>query len=220
MRRLSAKRVKRYIFLRRYAILLVIALVAVTAVLVNRDQTQSTKINPVAYEALLDTIAEGESRGNYNAYYGNANNTQIRFTEMSIGQVIQWQRDYVASGQPSSAAGRYQIIRPTLEKLVNQLKIDQNQKFDEAMQDKMAITLIENQGSLAFVNDQLSRDQFAANIAKEWAALPKIIGSNPEQSYYHGDGLNTARVTIPDIYGAVNSLRDGHQKLRSDSHAN
>ena len=44
---------------------------------------------------------------------------------------------------------------------------------------------------------RLRREEFAHNLSKEWAALPKAVGKNPEQSYYAGDGLNKARLSIP-----------------------
>ena len=166
----------------------------------------STRINPAAYKPLLNTIAKGESRGNYNAYFGNAANNTVTFTNMSIAEVLQWQQSFVQQGNPSSAVGKYQIIRPTLLGLVQQLDLDTNTKFDAVMQDKLAITLLERRGAIDYVNKKLTREQFAANLAKEWAALPKVIGTNPEQSYYADDGINKAQVHIGDVYKALNAL--------------
>lgn len=161
------------------------------------------RIDPTAYKPLLDTIAKGESHSNYNAYYGNASNTTIRFTDMSIAQVLQWQENFVQQGNPSSAVGKYQIIRPTLLGLVQQLHLDTQAKFDDAMQDKMAIALLQRRGVEAYAEKRLSREQFAANLAQEWASLPKATGSNPEQSYYAGDGLNKVQISLADIYKAL-----------------
>ena len=36
-----------------------------------------TMIPPAAYTPLLNVIADGESRGNYNAYFGNAGNRKV-----------------------------------------------------------------------------------------------------------------------------------------------
>ncbi|PLS82068.1 hypothetical protein CYG49_00330, partial [Candidatus Saccharibacteria bacterium] len=116
------------------------------------------------YSVLLDTIARGESKGNYNAYFGNANNTTIQFTKMKVGEVLAWQRDYVAKGSPSNAVGKYQIIQPTLEGLVRQLEIDHNQIFDEALQDRMAVALLERRGAEEFFDKEISREQFAHNL--------------------------------------------------------
>jgi conjugal transfer mating pair stabilization protein TraG len=172
-------------------------LVLVLAIVLEAcTQTMPQKIDPAAYTPILNTIAKGESEGNYNAYFGNAANATIRFTDMSVGEVLAWQQEYVHSGSPSSAVGRYQIIRPTLTGLVQELGLDPAVRFDKTLQDRLAIALLERRGSEAYVGQKLSREQFAANLAREWAALPKVIGDNPEQSYYAGDGLNASRVSI------------------------
>jgi conjugal transfer mating pair stabilization protein TraG len=159
-----------------------------------------------AYTPLLETIAKGESSGNYNAYFGNGGNTTIRFTEMPVSEVLKWQDEFVRQGNYSNAVGRYQIIRPTLLGLVKQQDIDLGARFDEAMQDRLAIKLLERRGSLAYVDKALTRKQFAANLAKEWAALPKVIGENPEQSYYSDDGVNKSRITIDEVLQALANL--------------
>lgn len=173
---------------------------------------QTIYIDPRAYAPLLQVVADGESNGNYNAYFGNAQNNEVRFTDMSIDEVLQWQQAYVQSGSPSSAVGRYQIIRPTLESLVGELDIERSQKFDVAMQDKMAIALMERRGATAYIGGDISREDFAANIAKEWAALPKVKGDQPQQSYYAGDGINKAHISIPQVLQAVDDFKAKHQK--------
>lgn len=165
-------------------------------------------ISPKAYAVLLDTIAEGESRGNYNAYFGNASNTSLRLTDMPVEEVLKWQDAYVAAGNASSAVGRYQIINTTLEGLVAELDIRPSEIFDEKLQDKMAITLLERRGARAFVNDELSAERFAANLSKEWAALPRVIGDRPSDSYYAGDGLNESKISVDKVINAVESFKN------------
>lgn len=164
-------------------------------------------IDPAAYQPLLNTIAKGESKGNYNAYFGNALNREVRFTDMSIEEVMKWQSEYVRQGSPSSAVGKYQIINKTLRGLVSTLDVDPQAKFDEAMQDRMAVALLEKRGSNDFIAKKLSRQQFAASLAKEWAALPRAIGPNPEQSYYAGDGINKVQISIDEVYSALATIK-------------
>ena len=167
---------------------------------------QRLSVNPESYKPLLNLIAKFESGGNYNAYYGNSRNQDIDFTNMSVAQVRQWQQDYVAQGSASSAVGRYQIISTTLDGLVQELNIEPSQKFDQATQDSMAVALLERRGSVDYVNEEVTKEQFAANLAKEWAALPKIIGENPEQSYYAGDGLNKSHVAPQEVLKAIEPI--------------
>lgn len=164
------------------------------------------RIDPAAYAPLLDTIAKGESGGNYNAYFGNPGNTEIRFTSMSVNDVLNWQSDHIAKGNVSNAVGKYQIIQPTLEELVNKLHIDRDQKFDPTLQDELAIALLERRGSIEYVHKKISSEQFAANIAMEWAALPKATGTNPHESYYGSDGINKSTITVAEIYNALGSF--------------
>jgi muramidase (phage lysozyme) len=168
----------------------------------------ATHINPNAYTQLLNTIAEGESRGSYNAYFGHAGNDSIRFTDMTIAEVLQWQKQYVQDGSNSSAVGRYQIIRPTLTKLVHELNVDPDAPFNAVLQDRMAIALLERRGSIEYVDNKISREQFAANLSREWAALPKIMGPNPQESYYAADGVNASRISIDAVYQALDKLKE------------
>lgn len=165
-----------------------------------------TKVHPSAYRPLLDTIAQGESNGNYNAYYSNSANNVVRFTEMSISDVLDWQEDYAKQGHPSTAVGRYQIIRPTLQGLVRQLKLDTSAPFDPALQDKLAIALMERRGSIALVDNKINKETFAHELSKEWAALPIMKGDKPTRSYYDGDGLNKSRTSPKDILTAIDAF--------------
>lgn len=164
-------------------------------------------VDPKTYVALLDLIANAESKDNYNAYFGNAANSEVKFTEMSVGEVLAWQSEYIEQGNASSAVGRYQIINTTLNGLVKELGIDNMQKFDEKTQDRMAIALLERRGAEEYVNKELSKEEFAANIAKEWAGLPKAVGQNPNESYYAGDGLNKSLVKVEQVLDAIEPIR-------------
>lgn len=179
--------------------------VAVAAIALYTS-TMTSPINPQAYAPILETVAKGESNGNYNAYFGRPANTSLKLTDMTIAEALQWQDEYIKAGNPSNAVGRYQIIQPTLEGLVKEMNIQPTEKFDETLQDKMAITLIERRGAQDFVDQKLSTEEFAANLAKEWAALPKVVGTNPHNSYYAGDGLNKSNIPIDTILNALNNF--------------
>ena len=156
---------------------------------------------------LLNTIAKVESKNNYNAYFGNPNNTSIQFTAMTVGEVLAWQKQFVQQGNPSSAVGRYQFIDSTLQGLTRELKIDENAKFDEVLQDRLAVALLERRGVYDYVENKISREDFAHSLSKEWAALPKAIGENPESSYYAGDGLNKAQISVDEMFASIETVR-------------
>ena len=156
---------------------------------------------------LLQTIAEVESNDNYNAYFGNAKNTKVQFTAMSVGEVLNWQQEFIEDGSPSSAVGRYQFLNTTLLGLTKELGIDHDEQFNQLLQDKLAVALLERRGLNEYVDRKMTREEFAHNLSQEWAALPKTIGSNPEKSYYDGDGLNSARLTTSEIMAGIATVR-------------
>lgn len=168
------------------------------------SESNRTNLN---YTSLLDTIAQGESKGNYNAYFGNATNRAINFSAMSVGDVLDWQARYIAEGNPSSAVGRYQFIDSTLRGLVDEMGISHGAIFDANLQDRLAVRLLERRGVKEYVRGQISREQFAHNLSKEWAALPRVIGGDPNASYYAHDGLNQARVKIDQIMTSIAQLK-------------
>lgn len=163
--------------------------------------------DPASYSPLLQLISQAESKGNYNAHFGNASNTTVKFTDMSIAEVREWQAKFVREGNASSAVGKYQIINTTLDGLIQELDLDLAQKFDESTQDRLAIALLERRGSVQYVNQEINNREFAANLAQEWAALPKIVGENPESSYYAGDGLNKSLINSSQVLRAIGNIR-------------
>jgi muramidase (phage lysozyme) len=185
------------------SLIFVVGIIVYAGFMPRRDKP----INPAAFRPLLNLIAEGESNDNYNAYFSNPNNQEVDFTSMTVAEVMTWQKEFVSQGNPSSAVGRYQIINKTLSGLVNQLEVDTNEKFDKKMQDRLAIALLERRGAKDYVNDRISREEFAANLAKEWAALPKVLGDKPHESYYASDGLNQSRVAVSEVLKAINQAQ-------------
>ena len=185
-----------------WGVLLVFGIVGYAIHMSNQPPT----VDPAAYKPLLNLIGRIESNDNYNAYFSNSKNTEIRFTEMTVAEVLAWQANFVAQGNASSAVGRYQIINTTLSGLVSRKIVSADELFSEATQDLLAIALLERRGSLEYVTKQLAPEQFAANLAKEWAALPRVLGGDPNASYYQSDGLNKSRTTVAEVMKAIEPI--------------
>lgn len=186
-----------------FALVSIVGIVSYTGYMQNKQLV----IDQATYQPLLQLIARAESNGNYNAYFGNAANTTTLFTQMSIAEVMNWQAGYIQQGSASSAVGRYQIMDTTLAGLVQKLGLDTSQKFNEPLQDKLAIALLHKRGVEQYVSKEITQDQFAANLAMEWAALPRITGPNPNDSYYASDGLNKSRVTVEEVRKAIDPIQ-------------
>jgi len=171
------------------------------------------KDNPQAAH-LLDFVAGPESGGNYNAYWGHADNTKTDLTAMTLNEVMHFQHNLVAlDHQPSSAAGRYQFMPDTLQGLIKQMGLTGTERFTPEMQDQLAVQLLKNRGLEQWQRGELSDTQFMNNLAYEWASLP-----NPHtgKSQYDGYGPNHALVTpgqVGKVIGEAKSMATGDTNL-------
>ena len=175
-----------------------------------------------AYQAqpVLDLIGRYESRGDYDIVYGGIPKAQRpeKLTAMTIDQVIAWQKQVVAAGAASSAAGKYQIIRKTLEASIAALRMSGARLFDKATQDQLAMHLLRGRGMQRFLDGQIDVDDMALGLAKEWASLPvprDMKGQSRQvkagQSYYAGDGLNKAHATVAEVEQALLVARERYR---------
>lgn len=149
-------------------------------------------------DGLLDIIGMAELSpayaDNYNAEFGNAGQSRLDFTSMSLREVLAHQDARVAAGAPSSAIGRYQFIRGTLRGLVQKHGLSLEQKFTPELQDQLAISLMEEKGLRSFQTGSMSAAQFQRGLAATWASLPT---SSANSATYYQDGLNMSSSKIP-----------------------
>jgi muramidase (phage lysozyme) len=169
-----------------------------------RDHVFAPSATPGSVKGLLDIIGKHESNGNYNAYYKHANNNTKDFTNMTVNEVIQWQRGFINSGSPSSAVGKYQIINKTLVGLKDSMNLTGNEKFSPELQDRMAVKLLEGRGLNSFKNGRMSADSFMLGVSKEWASMPK---DRSGRGYYDGDGLNKSGTGATPVLAAIDDIR-------------
>lgn len=152
----------------------------------------------------LDFIGKIESGSNYNKLVGGKVKSNPGLTEMSVADVLNYQRAMIASGHESTALGKYQIIKGTLTGLVKSGAIGINDKFDQSTQDKAAIALMNQRGRTKYQSNKITVDTYADNLSKEWASLPYNTG----KSYYAGTGSNKSLVARSDFTNALKA-RDG-----------
>lgn len=124
--------------------------------------------------SVLDFIASGESGGRYNVIWDGGNGTEITFDQMTLGEVVEFQKDWTGrKGKHSSAAGRYQFVRKTLTGLVEKYDIPWDTPFTPDTQDALAILLMNEVGLGAYLSGRITPERFAYKVATQWAALPK-----------------------------------------------
>lgn len=172
-------------------------------------------IGSPAMGALLALIRKYEAPAGYNQRFAEAV-PKRDLSKMTFDEVIEYGRQRVTvDKKQSSAIGAYQFITKTLRALRNNIKFNGKELFTPALQDELAMMLMEGRGLSSYLQGNLTAETFANNLAKEWASLPVVTpiqGASrmlkPGQSYYAGDGLNAAHHKPEVILAAVKALKD------------
>lgn len=164
---------------------------------------------PAPAALLLDFIAQPESGGGYDVIYGNhQGGLATPITSWSLNTLISaqatWGREW-----GSSAAGKYQFMPATLRSLIADLGLTGTEIFNPDLQDRLAYQLLIRRGYAKFVSGLLATNDFAKQLAEEWASFPVLAPTQGAHrmldrgmSYYAGDGLNKAGVS-PEKVEAV-----------------
>lgn len=166
---------------------------------------------------LGNVISKAESpRFGYDSWYGRGTSQgpvdpPKNPTQMTIAEVLQWQRTNNPPGPGTTAIGRYQFVdqpnAPTLSSLVRKLGIDPNTTlFDKETQDMLFREKLKERGLDDYLSGKLTIERFMNNLAKEWAGLPVATNTRrgktklqPGWSYYSGLGGNKAHVSVDEV---------------------
>ncbi|MCZ4076294.1 hypothetical protein [Agrobacterium sp. LMR679] len=116
----------------------------------------------------------------------------------------------------SSAAGRYQFMRATLQGIAKEVpSIDGRTIFSGGLQNRLGYYLLLRRGYADFISGKLNLVQFGLNLAKEWASFPVLSdtkGAHRQvlrgQSYYAGDGLNKSLVKPERVEARLRHVLD------------
>jgi hypothetical protein len=170
---------------------------------------------------LLDLIASKEENPRAPDVYMSLwpSNFDPRLTQMTLDQLADFQTSRIRSAG-GSAAGRYQFIRRTLfgtrtaPGMVQNLGLPRNLVFNRVMQDYLGLQLLLGRGLRRWQTGAISDAAFQLNLAKEWAAIPVPFDTQGDkrrvfkgESYYAGDGLNSAGLNADVMYRELRSLR-------------
>lgn len=147
-------------------------------------------------QRLLDFIGKHESGGDYNVLVGGK---KANLTDMTVAEVLQFQDTMRARGHETTAVGKYQIIKNTLMGIMSTAGVKPTDKFDQSTQDKLGLALLKGRGLDQYQNKKIDANQFADNLAKEWASLPTQSG----KSYYAGVGSNAAHASRADLIDSL-----------------
>lgn len=120
-------------------------------------------------------------------------------TQMTLADIYAWIA--ATPGQPH-AIGRYQFIPPTLRRVAQIRGYGPDTPFTPAVQDSLALVLLEDAGLRAFEGGTMGRVQFMENLARIWAGLPLPNG----RSFYEGYAGNSAAMTWAEFEGGVTGI--------------
>ncbi len=153
---------------------------------------------------IRDVIGQAEAPNGYDTVFAGKKFDVVP-TSATVADVRAAQDSLVARGSESSAVGKYQIIRSTMDDLIAKGVIAPTDKFDQATQDKAATYLIKQAGYDQWKAGKLTQDQFADNLANVWAGLPLASG----RSAYAGVGSNNATVPRSKVTAALDAVAAG-----------
>ena len=197
-----------------------------------RPKVRPAETAPQADVELFDKIVGGESDDYDTVYYKSKIKPPKPITKMTVGEVRDWQDRSVAAGSKSSAAGRFQIIRKTMDSLINRGVLSSDDVFDETTQRRAYEALLDGRG-FSKIKSQIQsatseKDKVALakrlqnNLAMEFASIPVATsikkgsyGKWPKTDLVPGDtfykdpanpNLNKAQHKVEDFLNILTRL--------------
>ncbi|MFG5379623.1 hypothetical protein [Yoonia sp. R2-816] len=131
---------------------------------------------------------------------------------MTVCEVRDWQLQ-ARQVQESTAIGAYQIVGGTYRETLEALGLGCEVLFNRATQDMFGLALLYRRGWPLFLNGSLSLEDFAHELAGEWAAFPAPYGPHKGFSRYRNVAGNKHQVELPVFMEFLRSLKD---TVRSD----
>lgn len=174
---------------------------------------------PSAAAHILDFVRATEvgttARKGYDVIYGQAQGGLRKpITSMTLLEVQQGQSNRWGGRVGSSATGGYQFMYTTLGGLIEELKLDIQQRFTPDLQDRLAYLLLVRRKYPEWASGKIGDVAFARQLAQEWASFPVLVAGEGAhrkiargQSFYTGDGLNKALVKPERIERMLDEAR-------------
>jgi muramidase (phage lysozyme) len=124
---------------------------------------------------LLDMIGSGESDnvGGYSAMFPSESYPEM--LDMSINELIEFQKEKLKDGRKSVAVGRYQMLYP--EDYAAAAGLPLTAKFTPDNQDKMVIAYLKKNRKLnEFLNNEITNEQFSEELSQEFGTFKSASG--------------------------------------------
>ena len=169
------------------------------------------KITP-EISALLTAVRAHEAPNGYGQVYSGSR-LSGDVSKMTLDGVLNFQTQMLAKGSKSTACGGYQFLRKTLKSTIQEMGLKGTEKWTPELQDRMAVYLMQKRGLGEYLDGKLSAEDFANNLAKEWASLanPTDLGA---LAHAPEDGRVSPQGDALAVAGAPAQYFDRHQFLR------
>lgn len=177
------------------------------------------------YRPLLDLIGKAEgtdpvgdnprtARGyNETLGYGAFTGGPVELVSMTLDEVDALQTAMLPNRLNSTASGRYQILRTTLRRIRNTLRLSGKALFDEAMQDRLACFLLGYRGIDKWLAGRMTENALINNLAREWASFPKTNGKSHYAKAKDGAVAQDARISVAEVRQALAQVRERHRAV-------
>lgn len=172
------------------------------------------QLDPAA-DFILDFIAggvpdnpSGESAGNYDAVFGDIDGSEYGvLAEKNFGEIYEMQSEMLADNGISTATGRYQALKSTLQEYQKRAGVTNEVMFTEIIQDDFGLKKMEDRGYDSWMASGISDDEFMHRLSCEWASLPDPY--NGGKSHYDGDSAgNHASTSLSCFRNCLTQARE------------
>ena len=161
----------------------------------------STADSPDLKTAIRRAESGNDYGATFRAYLDGFSRRNENITNMSINQVVQYQKDYIAhqrrlgipETQRSAAVGAYQMLYPELA--ASKTGVPLTAKFNKKNQDRMADYYLNVAGYQQFIQGKITAEQFNNRLAAQFASLKTTGGGG----VYDTDGINRAYENLLDL---------------------
>jgi len=149
----------------------------------------------------VPTNPMGESAGNYNAVFGKINASDP-LDKKTFSQIYAMQTALLKQNGISTATGRYQGLKATIQEYQRRKGIKDSDLFTQMVQDDFGLTKMVDRGYSAWWKKQISDDEFMYRLSCEWASLPDP--KNGGKSHYDDDNINRASTSLANFRACLN----------------
>lgn len=155
--------------------------------------------------SLIRRFEAGE-KGYDSVWYGSRHPLPKRPTQMTVCEVRDWQLA-ARKVQKSTAIGMYQIVGGTYRRVLEQMHLPCDLKFNAKTQDRIGLALLYGRGWAEFKAGTMKVEDFAYELAGEWAAFPAPYGEHKGMSRHRGVAGNKHLIALSDYLTYLHDIR-------------